>query len=320
MARYKPLLTAVGAFSARASVGVHSEAIFRSIEEQATQEAWYTSLRLPRTWITEHSLIALHVWILHNRAKLDYNVSPVEFCGRRMQEEMFERLWEDTILRIRNAGVAEVSVNKQLENVQKITFDDMFGYDAALRTSDRDDGLELSAAVWRGVFREDEAADTEAVLRLADYVRREVEGVVLAPREDVYRGWLTWGPVVGETPESRAARQRAMLEGEWREALHPDGRLYFYHTSTHETRWEPPMDGFYPRRRFAIQRYIQNFPEKAACFPTLAVPQAALQIGGASVAANDAPSSSVAANFKELSKASKVAREEPKGFLARFFG
>ena len=44
--------------------------------------------------------------------------------------------------------VAEVSVNKQLEGVQKLTFDDMFSYDAALRVTD-DDNMELAAAMWK---------------------------------------------------------------------------------------------------------------------------------------------------------------------------
>jgi hypothetical protein len=149
---------------------------------------------------------------------VDYNV-PGAFNGRRMQEQLFERLWEDTTLRIRNAGVsgvaavaaaetgsgkgdagapctrsdgthpqlssvrararlavrmpapnslpstaptsttahpaqiAEISVNKQLENVQKLTFDDMFGYDAAIRVLD-DDNMELAAALWKCVSGE----------------------------------------------------------------------------------------------------------------------------------------------------------------------
>ena len=44
--------------------------------------------------------------------------------------------------------IAEISVNKQLENVQKVTFDDMFGYDAAMKVLD-DDNLELAAALWK---------------------------------------------------------------------------------------------------------------------------------------------------------------------------
>lgn len=39
-------------------------------------------------------------------------------------------------------------MNKQLENVQKLTFDDMFGYDAAMKVMD-DDNMELAAALWK---------------------------------------------------------------------------------------------------------------------------------------------------------------------------
>ena len=152
----------------------------------------------------------------------------------------------------------------------------------------------------RGVFRESETSNTEAVLRLADYVRREVLSLLVVrragggsgecgrrrwrrgrteqetnkctrplssvphprhqqPKEDVYRGWITWGPVVGETDADRLARQRRMLEGEWREALHADGRVFFYHTATAERRWDPPPGGaLYGRRRFALQRYLEE--------------------------------------------------------------
>ena len=149
MKRYYYLLKAMGVWSRRARVGVSSEALYRSIEEQATQDIWWRALGIPKNWITEHSLIALHVWIFHNRFKIDFNVSG-DFNGRRMQEQLFERFWEDTTFRIRNAGIAEISVNKQLENVQKITFDDMFGYDAAIRIVD-DENMELAAAIWKYV-------------------------------------------------------------------------------------------------------------------------------------------------------------------------
>ncbi len=104
MKRYYYLLKVVGAWSQKARVGVSSEGLFRSIEEQATQEIWWRALGLPKTWITEQALISLHVWIFHNRFKSDYEASG-EFNGRRMQEQLFERLWEDTTYRIRNAGV-----------------------------------------------------------------------------------------------------------------------------------------------------------------------------------------------------------------------
>lgn len=70
MKRYYYLLKGMGVFSRKATTGVNSEALFRSIEEQATQEVWWQALGLPKNWITEHSLLALHVWIFHNRFKV----------------------------------------------------------------------------------------------------------------------------------------------------------------------------------------------------------------------------------------------------------
>jgi len=156
----------------------------------------------------------------------------------------------------------------------------MFGYDAALKVCDADDGMELAAAVWRGVFKEDEGADTEAVLALADYARREVLAVAQQPREDVYRGWVSWGPAAGEDAAARLARQRRMLEGEWRDALTPTGRLFFYHTASHERRWDAPAEGFYGRRRVALMRHLEAHPACAARLPPLPAPAGAPAAGG----------------------------------------
>ncbi|RYE98890.1 MAG: hypothetical protein EOO41_01840 [Methanobacteriota archaeon] len=63
---------------------------------------------------------------------------------------------------------------------------------------------------------------------------------------------------MGETDAARLERQRSMLEGEWRDALHPDGRVFFYHTTTHERRWDAPAEGLYARRRYALMRYFES--------------------------------------------------------------
>ena len=104
-------------------------------------------------------------------------------------------------------------------------------------------------------------------MRLADYTRRELTSLFEQPAEDVLRGWVAWGPCVGETDADRLERQRRMLEGEWREALHVDGRVYFYHTATHETSWEPPADGLYARRRFALARHLAVAAPHLAALP-----------------------------------------------------
>jgi hypothetical protein len=275
-----PHVALLAALSPRARLGAGSEVLFRTAEEQGTQAAWWGSLRLPRTWMAEHAMVALHVWVLSTRLRVDYNVRDADFNGRRMQAELFEALWADTVRRIRNAGVVELSVNKQLQTVQRVTVDDFKGYDEAFKMAGEDEGMELAAALWRGVYREDEGADTAAVLALADYTLGEVFSVAVQPREDVYRGWVTWGPAVGETGAERVSRQRAMHEGQWRDALDVRGRLYFYHTATGERRWDPPEGGFYNRRRFALERYCEANPEKARLLPPLQLPAPVLS-GGA---------------------------------------
>ena len=265
--RYYHLLNAFGVFGPKAAQRQSSDDLFRSIEDQATQEAWFKPSglgSLQRSWVSEHSLIAIHVWILHNRLKVDYNIKSDSglFSGRRMMEELFSRFWEDTTLRIRNAGVLELSVNRQLENVQRMTFNDFYEYDEAIKVED-DDNMELATAIWRGLFREAENADVEAVLKMADYVKREVVSVLLQPKEDVYRGWVLWGPCLGETHEMRLERKRTMLEGEWRDALDPAGKVFFYHTSSHERKYEIPSEGLYDRRRFSLIRHLAMNPEES---------------------------------------------------------
>ena len=42
------------------------------------------ALNLPRDFSTEIALMTLHLWILHNRFKVDYE-GPGIYCGRRLQ-------------------------------------------------------------------------------------------------------------------------------------------------------------------------------------------------------------------------------------------
>jgi len=142
--RYRPLLSALGVFSKRAQLGQASDDLWRSVEEQATQDCWFAppargGLGLRREWITEHALLALHAWIVHARLKVDFEVADEGglFKGRAMMEQLFARLWEDTTLRVRNAGIVELSVNRQVENVQRSTFADFDGYDEALAAAAR---------------------------------------------------------------------------------------------------------------------------------------------------------------------------------------
>lgn len=253
-----PLRKAIGAYSKWAVISENVAAVMRSCEEQATQEAWYTALGLPRSFMTEHSLLALHLWMIHRRHVVDF-WEPGEFCGRLSDKEMFEAFWQDTQRRIRAVGVTEMSVNKQLEHVQKATLMDMFELDTGLAATD-DENLSLAGALYRGLFQQDPDIPAERVLLMADWVRREVWNILTQPVEDVYRGWITWSPVLGESREQRLDRQKQLFDGsQWRDAVWIDGSVYFANPVTGErTRKleEVPAGALTGRRRWALIQHM----------------------------------------------------------------
>jgi hypothetical protein len=228
--------------------------------------------------MTEQSLLALHVWLLHKRHMIDFHNDGL-FCGRVADKEVFDAFWEDTMHRIRNVGVREMSVNKQLENVQKACFVDMMEYDRAIRTDD--DNMELSAALFKGVFQSDENARVEDVIALADWTRTELLNLMTQPAEDVYRGWITWSPAIGETREERLSRQKQVFEGEWREAVGVDGKLHFWHTRTREFREgeNVPLEGLTSRRRFALASHLKFLADEGKIDRNLVNPSGLSSLG-----------------------------------------
>jgi hypothetical protein len=69
-----------------------------------------------------------------------------------------------------------------------------------------DDNLLLSGALWRNVFKSDPLVNAETVALLAEYTRREVYNIMTLPREDLYHGWIPWGPAIGESVDGALRR------------------------------------------------------------------------------------------------------------------
>ena len=199
----KWFLRAVGAYSKTAQIAENARAVWRSVEEHATADCWFESLGIRRTFMTEHAIIALHIWMLHRRHIVDYYADGV-FSGRLQDAEVFDVFWKDAERRIRHAGVPSTSINRQLEQLQRHTLTDFLEYDVAIKQDD--DNMELAGALFKSVFQADEEAEIEDVIVLADHVRAEYTNLLTQPPEDVYRGWISWQPAVGETQSDKLER------------------------------------------------------------------------------------------------------------------
>ena len=73
-------------------------------------------------------MLTMHIWLLHKRLIADQSDHDIAL---KVDEELFNILWDDTTCRIRQAGVNELAVNKELMKVQQYTFLHLTHYDHA---------------------------------------------------------------------------------------------------------------------------------------------------------------------------------------------
>lgn len=157
-------------------------------------------------------VLVLHVWMIHKRLMTEGK------AGLLVQEALFDELWEDTCSRIRAHGIGEMSVNKNLKDVQGYSFRCCVEMDHALAlpktvTSGTAEGSspaapstevtfqhhedrvldELAGALWRGVYAKNESVPEETVLTLAEYVLREQSSLFELSTDAVMEGRVQWG-------------------------------------------------------------------------------------------------------------------------------
>ena len=127
-----------------------SPATCESDSWQASHPNWAKRAGIDtRAFRPQHSLIFAHVWLVHRAFETEGASTRRE--RRLLQEAVFDELWEDTQARIRASGVAEISVNKHLTDVQKYSFQAALEYDDASSRDGADRRDALGAAIWRHV-------------------------------------------------------------------------------------------------------------------------------------------------------------------------
>ena len=132
-------------------------------------------------------MIMLHMWMLNQRLLAEGDM------GRQHQELIFEMLWEDCSRRIRHAGVTEMSVNKNLREIQLWSFGGMNSYDKAYREEKKGKReSEFQAALWRNLFqKEDAVLDSSRLRTTAEWAISERDRINAMEWKDVLKD-LQW--------------------------------------------------------------------------------------------------------------------------------
>jgi len=250
------MLNLLGYYGAESTRLRNAESVFQTCVDQSSKKAWLTRGRVVNDFRPRHALLLAHVWLVHKRLLADGE------SGKLMQEAIFDLMWEDTSMRIRSMGINELSVNKNLSEVQKYSFPLLVAYDQAMALPtkvERED--HLGAASWRNLWMADANLTVEHCMEMAAYLNREHEALQNLDGEAFYEGRIPWGAVPSWTGikslvnESELGSGDAMLAeeaavdaasdddalGEWREALAVNGKRYWWHVKTRESRWEKPF-------------------------------------------------------------------------------
>ena len=220
------LLKLVGYYSDESTYMRQSSAMYRSCVYQISDSNIYTELGIEDSFYFRHSLIILHVWLVHQRLR---SIGEEVDVQKDLQEQLFDRVWEDTVKRVRTLGVQELSVNKYVRDTQTFSFGAAVAYDHGLANDDH----ELGSSLFRNLFAGREEIEDEKVLAMVEYVRSQVEHLAAIPSDDIVSGKIDWLPMPGkkETPGDT---------GDWQEALSEDGRAYWWNTKTRQSTWENP--------------------------------------------------------------------------------
>lgn len=215
-------------------------------------------------------MLTMHVWFLHRRLIRDEGTrltggegaaKPEESNASAalsretsllIQEELFDLLWNDARCRIRAEGVAELMVNKNLKDVQQLTFQHCTHLDHVFEeyAGDAEKRVEeLAYAMWIHVLNRDKEANGDVVKRLAAYAEYEFQNIIFfLPDHYFAEGRIGWGSMPdfsgmknneGKTQPSEVTGNE-LPEG-WIQALTDAGDVYYWDTTTDKTQWEKPL-------------------------------------------------------------------------------
>ena len=215
---------------------------FYNAKEVASQPFWCEKGVIGSEFRSFHTLIAVHVWLLHKR------LLTLGKQGRRIQEGLFDELWLDTSNRIRSLGVGEISVTKHLQEVQGYTFKFCVELDEAISQSTDEEIIhDIGGALWRSLWLHNEDMDHDLVVKMAEYVYQEHRDINQISPLAMLEGRVEFGPMpvfdgVSKGSGKSNDSKKKSGNGVWKEAIASDGRKYYWNTASREATWNLPLD------------------------------------------------------------------------------
>ena len=161
------------------------EKLYGAIVAQGRAPAFYAAYGVPDTTAGRFDMIVLHVHLVVRRLVGEGGEK------RTAGQELCERFFSDMDANLRELGVGDLAVPRQMRGLAEAYYGRAKSYDAALRETGE---AALAAALARNVFGKQEPVSAAAE-RLARYVRLLQKKLLSQPEASIARGEIAFpGP------------------------------------------------------------------------------------------------------------------------------
>ena len=154
------------------------DALYGAIVAQARLPVFYRDYGVPDTVNGRLEMILIHTFLLSRRSR------PGAADLQRIGQAVFDLFCDDMDANLREMGVGDLAVPKQMRRIGEAFYGSARAYEAAL---DANDLPALSEAVLRNVFG-DEGQRREGAQRLANYIKAADSELSGLPDADLYQG------------------------------------------------------------------------------------------------------------------------------------
>ena len=157
-------------------------ALYGAIVTRARDPRFYQAYRVPDTALGRFDLILLHLALVLRRLRAG------DASARTLAQGLFDAFCRDMDHNLREMGVGDQGVPRQMRRVGEAFYGRAQAYDAALAEQSND---ALAGTLIRNVYAE-AAEPGVAAERLADYVRRTVHDLEAQAIEHLLGGHVTF--------------------------------------------------------------------------------------------------------------------------------
>src|SRR5947199_4195874 len=164
--------------------------LYGAIVTQARDPRFYEFYGVPDTVLGRFDLIVLHLALLLRRLRVG------DAAARALAQQVFDRFCRDMDHNLREMGISDQGVPRQMRRVGEAFYGRAQAYDAALA---QQGGEALVETLTRNVYAEAAGTDV-AARRLAAYVRQAVNDLETEAFDNLLRGVVRFPELVALAP------------------------------------------------------------------------------------------------------------------------